>query len=183
LSTEDRVADPSILKTKGLRDFIQENDMLLTAFGVFTGLAAFLVERPDPYLTPLSYAIALLLLVEIISVCPRSAERSFSLDLFQFLIIILTMVLGFRFLESVVKMIVGAGSTFVFGIVFIGTYVAVRAIGAVFYEKTGLSKWFDSRKRYKRLIAFGKIMVVGFILMLLILLAQYAVTLIKTLSS
>jgi hypothetical protein len=178
LSTEDLITDSSVLKRERLRDFIVENYPLLTAFGVFAGLTALLVQLSDPYLTPLSYALALLL-VEIISVCPKRAERSNSLDLFQFLIMILTIALGYRFLESAVKAALSAGSTFVSGLIFIVTYVVVSTVGVVFYEKAGLSKWFDSQKKYKRLIAFGKIVFVGFVLMLLILLAQYVVTLVK----
>jgi hypothetical protein len=68
-----------------LRDFVRDNDKLLTMFGVFSGLSAVLFQVHHPYLALASTAMALLLLFETLSYAPLGKKRlSLSYQLFIF---------------------------------------------------------------------------------------------------
>ncbi len=71
----------SVLEKENLKEFIERNDKLLTAFGVFATLTAIFFELHHPYLTLVGYGLVILILWEVMS-DKSKAPPSWTLNLF-----------------------------------------------------------------------------------------------------
>jgi hypothetical protein len=82
-------------KKKQLKEFIDENDKLLTVFGVFGGLTGFFIQLRLDLLAFVSFFVFILLLIEVMSSFPKSEEASILLNLFQYAFLFMLIILGF----------------------------------------------------------------------------------------
>ena len=156
-----------------LREFVEINEKIIAAFGVFVGLSAALdglVEKPQGQLLSAGcFAISILLLWEMLNYPPKNSNRTVSATcwVFRFVLVVISFVMGAYLVKSVLTLASANLRTVSIGLVFLPLYVGGRAVIDVVIDLSGLSKktigWSRSRM-YRPIVNF---LLGAFILVLL----------------
>lgn len=160
-----------------LRDFVKANDSLLAAFGVFAGLSAALVELHDTVIAYVSFALASLLLWEVLNYAPEEERRPSSLSCYGFKVGIILLMIGLSgyVAEGSLTFALSHLQLVSTGVVFVPLYVLARFMLDIVDTKTGLLKKISSNRASRIAVTF----LVGFFLIIVYYLSEYIVSLFR----
>jgi hypothetical protein len=155
-------------KKESLKEFIEGNDRLLTAFGVFATLTAVFFELHHPYLTLVGYGLVVLILWEVMS-DKSKAPPSLTLNLFALGLISIIAGLTFHLLMGV-----GEIPAVLFrAAVGIVTAAAVVVAGEKLLRKLGVVKLVTSRISSGHIIAALQLITILLVMGLVIVAVSY----------
>jgi len=118
-----------------LKEWINDNERLLTVTGVFVALSAYFSQLTGMgrYLVFISFAMSLLLLVEVWTSLPKDKEKTYPLTFFRMGLFVLVLYMGGYFVETYRTPLLEYSAMWLWGV-----YLSVEI---VVLQKTGAGKW------------------------------------------
>jgi hypothetical protein len=118
-----------------LKQWIDDNERLLTVTGVFVALSAYFSQLSGigRYLVIITFAMSLLLLVEVYSSFPKKGDMSYRLVAFSAALFALVLYMGVYFAETY--------RTFLLESSGIWLWIVYLLVLGLVLEKTGARKW------------------------------------------
>lgn len=165
---------------KSLRDFVEANDKLLEAFGVFGGLSAVIAHFANQILGQMvsvtSFALAFLLLWETLDYPPKDERGNVSSScwIFRVGLFVMTIELGGYVVTTFLTIAFAHLKAALLFLIFPPLYLVAYLVSDV----TGLSKRLKAQSQsriYQALLKF----LLGVVLVFLLAIAQYVVSLLR----
>jgi hypothetical protein len=163
---------------KGLHQFVEENDKLLSVFGIFGALTAFFAQLKYDAVTGTSFLAFFLLAMEVWFSFPKSEEASIRLQLFEFAFFAMFLSLG-GYLITAYQNLLWQISSLILFVIFAGVYSLV-VIGA--FRRFGIPDKISAfESRSKRLNMLIRTVFAGMTILLMLVLAALSSQLIRSL--